>query len=323
MNEFSLIDNYFKSRNKPKSNQVKLGIGDDAAVVSCSNGQELVIATDTLVAGVHFPVEINPADIGYKALAVNLSDLAAMGALPSWALLNLTLPEFDNTWLKDFSDGLFELLDEFEMSLVGGDTCRGPLSIGITAAGWVSDDQAITRSGAQVGDAVFVSRYLGDAAMGLRQFQDEVTTEISDKDKAYLLSRLHRPAPRVALGQRLIGVANACIDISDGLMADAGHICKQSNLGMEIIIEDVPLSDPFRKACKDAEDIVLAMTGGDDYELCFTCPKEQISAVKQIVQEIELPLTMIGAVTEKPDLRFIDVNGDTWKSTKKGYNHFG
>jgi len=322
LNEFSLIDNYFKCRNKSKTSQVKLSIGDDAAVVSCPPGHELVIATDTLVADVHFPATVGPADIGYKALAVNLSDLAAMGAEPSWALLNLTLPEFNDAWLNGFSDGLFELIDEYELNLAGGDTCRGPLNIGVTVAGWVPQNQALTRSGARVGDVVFVSGYLGDATMGLRLYCRDVASEISAEDKDYLLSRLHRPTPRVALGQRLLGLVTSCIDVSDGLMADAAHICEQSNVGMEIIIDNLPLSSAFKNASKDIDDLNLALAGGDDYELCFTCAKEQVGSIEKIAQGFDLPLAKIGMVNEQPDVRFIDANGDTWETPKKGYKHF-
>ena len=323
MNEFSLIDTYFKSRNKSKSSQIKLGIGDDAAIVSCPPGHELVVATDTLVADVHFPSTIDPVYIGYKALAVNLSDLAAMGAQPSWALLNLTLSEFDDAWLNGFSDGLFELLDEFELNLAGGDTCRGPLNIGVTAAGWIPANQALTRSGAQIGDVMFVSGYLGDAAMGLRIYRNDVASELSAEDTDYLLSRLHRPTPRVALGQYLCGLATACIDISDGLMADAGHICEQSNVGLEVSIDDLPLSIAFKSASKDLDDLDLALTGGDDYELCFTCSEEQVSLVESISREIDLPLAKVGTVTERTGVRFIHAGGKILETEKTGYKHFG
>ncbi len=324
MNEFSLIDNYFKRRNNPGTGSVKLSIGDDAAIISCPPGHELVVATDTLVADVHFPATINPASIGYKALAVNLSDLAAMGASPAWALLNLTLPNDDDGWLTGFSDGVFELLNEFEMNLAGGDTCRGPLNIGITAAGWIAENEPMTRSGAQAGDAVFVSGYLGDAAMGLRLYRDKASaaSELSDADKSYLLTRLHRPTPRVALGQRLVGLATSCIDISDGLMADAGHICEQSEVGMEMNLKDLPLSPAFKNAGTGSDEIELAISGGDDYELCFTCPKERETSVEDIARELDLPITKVGDVTSEAGARFIDENGMAWESSKTGYNHF-
>ncbi len=298
-----------------------LGIDDDAALVCCPSGYELVIATDTLVVDVHFPSTIDAADISYKAVAVNLSDLAAMGAEPAWLLLNLTLPEFDDIWLERFSRGLFNLVDEFEMTLAGGDTCRGPLNIGVTAAGWVPENQALTRSGAKPGDDVFVSGTLGDAAMGLRIYRNECETDISDVNKRYLLSRLNRPIPRVALGQRLRDIASASIDISDGLYADAGHIAELSGVGMKIHLKNLPISDAFKACCAPTVDLELAVIGGDDYELCFTVPPEHSRRVQIIAQELDLALTKIGRVTEHTGVRFMN-NEDEWVPAKSGYDHF-
>jgi thiamine-monophosphate kinase len=322
LSEFSLIDKYFKRRNRTTRSGVTLGIDDDAALVSCPSGYELVIATDTLVAGVHFPATIDAADIGYKAVAVNLSDLAAMGAEPAWILLNLTLPEFDDIWLTKFSHGLFELVDEFGMTLTGGDTCRGPLNIVVTAAGWAPAHQALRRSGAQPGDDVFVSGTLGDAAMGLRIYRNEYEAGISELNKTYFMSRLNRPTPRVTLGQRLREIANACIDVSDGLYADAGHIAEQSDVGMEIYLENLPVSAAFKACSLQTADPELAVSGGDDYELCFTVPPRHSDKIQTIAQELELSLTKIGRVTGHTGVRFFDAHKDQWAPTKSAYDHF-
>ncbi len=287
MTEFEIIQRFFarSARN-----------GDDAALLTTREGYTLVTSIDTLVAGCHFPLNTSPADIGYKSLAVSLSDMAAMGAEPTAALLSLTLPSADATWLTGFSEGLFELADQYAVELIGGDTTRGPLAISTVLFGLVPTGKALLRSGANVNDDIYVSGVLGSAAAALRYPVLNQTP-------------LNRPSPRIKLGIALRDTATSCLDISDGLLQDLGHILKASHVGAHVTIEDVPI-DPTLKTYIIPDH--LHLSGGDDYELCFTAPEQVRTRLATLSQSLALPLTRIGKIVAGNDLNV----------TLLGYQHF-
>lgn len=288
MHEFDLIAR-IRARAALRGDVV-LGIGDDCALLAPPPGMQLAVTMDTLNAGVHFPPETAPADIGWKALAVSLSDLAAMGADPAWCTLSLSLPEASEDFIDGFSDGFLSLAQQHDVALIGGDTTRGPLSISVTAHGLIEPDSALRRAGAQVGDAVWVSGTLGDAAGALRQWQQGGVMPPTLRD------RLDRPTPRVALGRALRGVASSCIDISDGLLADLSHICRASGVAAQLDAQALPSSEALRQAFDTATRLALQASGGDDYELCFTAPAAQRDVLHALSQALNLPLTHIGDI---------------------------
>ncbi|HEY4090096.1 MAG TPA: thiamine-phosphate kinase [Luteibacter sp.] len=314
--EFDLIER-IRRHTDVHRDDVVTGIGDDAAVVAVPAGRELAIAVDTLVEGIHFPAGTAAADIGWKALAVNLSDLAAMGATPAWALLALTLPAPDEAFIDGLARGFAELATPFRLALIGGDTTRGPLTVTVTVHGFTSPGQALLRSGARVGDVVMVTGTLGDAAAGLR-----CLSETDASPYAGLIDRLNRPTPRVAAGQALRGIATACIDVSDGLVADLGHICKQSRVGAEIDAALLPRSSAMLTHFHDTDAIDFALAGGDDYELCFTVPAEKASEIAADLARLGCGATRIGRVVEGEGVRVIDATGATRTPTHAGWNHF-
>lgn len=309
MNEFELIRGYFSGLGATRDD-VCLGIGDDAAVLAPAPGRELVITSDTLIAGRHFPVDTAAADIGWKSLAVNLSDLAAMGADPQWFLLALSLPEADADWLAGYARGLSALAQQHGLALVGGDTTRGPLSITITALGSVPAGTALRRDGAQVGDVVCVTGTLGDAALAL---------QLGSAAEAPLRARLDRPEPHVAAGLALRGLATAAIDLSDGLFADLGHICAASGVGAELELERLPASDALRSHYPSPLSRLPYVSAGDDYELCVCLPP---SAVDRAAAALDLPLTVIGRISAEPGLRLRDGDGALLSLPSAGYVHF-
>jgi len=313
--EFALID-LIRQRVKLRDDVV-LGIGDDAALLSVPNDQLLVVSTDTLNNGIHFPEDTAPEDIGYKSLAVNLSDLAAMGAMPAWASLAISLPNTDIDWLEKFLDGFFELANEHGVQLIGGDTTQGPLSITVTVHGFVPRDQALRRDGARPGDEIWVTGSIGDAAGGLAQWRAQ------GLQSAKLRYRLDRPTPRVNVGLALRGIANAAIDISDGLLADLSHILRASHLGAEIEVCRVPMSKPLLEHFPDdRQRYRLQLSGGDDYELCFTAPAHQSLAIEQALSECDVIGTVIGHIVSGPELKCFDENGELFELEKKGFEHF-
>jgi len=299
-----------------KRDDVLLGIGDDAAILRVPVGHDLVVSTDTLNIGVHFPPETAPSDIGWKAFAVNLSDLAAMGATPAWCTLNLTMPEANAIWLDAFLDGFLALAAQHRVALVGGDTTRGPLSITVTVHGFVPRDAAMRRSGAQVGDDVWVSGTLGDAAAALRQWRDVSVAN------SILRQRLDRPTPRIGLGVFLRGIANACIDVSDGLLADIGHILDASRVGAELELASLPTSLELANAFDAAMRIALQLGGGDDYELCFTAPPARAHEVLRAGRRSRVAVARIGRVERDPGLRLRDAAGSVSEARRTGYRHF-
>ena len=319
LSEFSLIQRYF-TRDGGRgagARGVTLGIGDDAALLRPPPGMELAVTVDTLVAGVHFPPEAGPAEIGHKALAVNLSDLAAMGADPAWCTLALTLPEADAGWLEGFSDGLFALAEHFGIALVGGDTTRGPLSVTLQAIGWVPQGAALRRDGAQPGDGIYVTGTVGEAALALALLQghESLAPEL-EGDREVLMERLHRPWPRVMEGGALRGLAGAAIDISDGVAADLGHILTRSGVGATLELERLPmpawgLPEERRRG--------YALSGGDDYELLFTLPEGQREALERRLGGVA---TRIGVIEPEPGLRCVDGEGRIVAPEAAGYTHF-
>ena len=328
MAEFDLIER-IRARAIARDG-VLLGIGDDAALLKVPAGHELVVTADTLNAGVHFPADAPPADIGWKALAVNLSDLASMGARPAWCTLSLSLPGDDTAWLDAFLDGFLGLADTHAVALVGGDTTRGPLSIAVTAMGWVEAGAALRRDGARPGDDVWVTGTLGDAAAALVlggyapiPLDGVAMPVVEAGNAAALRARLARPAPRVAVGRALAGLAHACVDVSDGLLADLGHICRRSGVGAEIELARLPASPALRAAYADDElRAALQAAGGDDYELCFSASTAAREAVARALEQAGTTGTRIGRITDGDGVRALAADGSPWRPFRGGYVHF-
>jgi len=334
LNEFDLINRYFADRTLTRADVVT-GIGDDAAVIALPVEQKLVVAVDTLVCGVHFSNDASPYDIGYKALAVNLSDFAAMAAVPTWMTLSLTLPQCSESWLKDFSEGLLALAEEFSIELVGGDTTRGPLSVTVQLMGVQSKDEAsVLRSGARPGDLVYVTGCLGDAGLGLL-----VSQGILPVNKVFdsAVQRLHRPRARVEFGQALSGLATAGIDVSDGFLADLGHIIEASHVGARLNLDVIPLSHAYHYLetaglahllVKEEAELSLApslkfaLSAGDDYELCFTIPPEQQEQLDAVAASMECMITPVGTIETGASMVGVDVLGKEIQLAKRGYQHF-
>ena len=333
MAEFDLID-LIRARCALTRDDVRLGIGDDAALLAPPPGSLLAVSTDTLVAGVHFPQSAKVYDIGWKALAVNLSDLAAMGATPAWATLALTLPRADADWVGEFADGFAALARAHGVALVGGDTTQGPLSITVTVHGFVHEGAALRRASARVGDAVCATGTLGDAAAGLHLMQKEQEAgsseqktsgrapTVSDADSASLIARLNRPTPRVAQGLILAGRAHACIDVSDGLVADLGHICRASGVGAEIDADALPTSAALAARFDHAVRRGFQFAGGDDYELCFTAPESHVDALLADLARSGCAATRIGRIVAGAGVRVHDTNGKVIDTPRTGWQHF-
>jgi thiamine-monophosphate kinase len=314
MAEFDLIAR-IRGRARVRGDVV-LGIGDDAALLRVPAGRLLVVATDTLNAGVHFPDDTAPGDIGWKALAANLSDLAAMGAQPAWCTLSLSLPHDDAAWLDAFLDGFLALADAHDVALVGGDTTRGPLSVCVTVHGVVAPEAVLRRDGARDGDDVWVTGTLGDAAGALAQWRAGTTLD------PRLRARLDRPTPRVAAGLALAGLAHAAIDLSDGLLADLGHVCVASGVGAEVDVDALPASDALRAAFDADARHALQAAGGDDYELCFTAPAEARAAIDDAASASGIPVSRIGRIVATPGVRARHQDGTPWTPPRAGYQHF-
>jgi thiamine-monophosphate kinase len=295
---------------------VVLGIGDDAAVLEVPAGRQLVVAMDTLNAGVHFPEDTAPADVGWKSLAVNLSDLAAMGAEPGWCTLSLSLPGGEVAWVDAFLDGFLALARLHDVALVGGDTTRGPLSVCVTVHGWVEPGRALRRGGAVVGDLVWVTGSVGDAAAALAQWRD------GGRIDASLRARLDRPSPRIAIGRALGATASACIDVSDGLMADLGHVCAASGVGAEIMLEALPASRILREQFDTATRWRLQAGGGDDYELCFTTDAGARLAVAEVAAGTGVDIACIGRIVGDDGVAAFDAEGRPWNPIRRGHRHF-
>ncbi|MFY2738141.1 thiamine-phosphate kinase [Pseudocitrobacter faecalis] len=319
--EFSLIARYF-DRVKSARFDVETGIGDDCALLNLPEKQTLAISTDTLVSGIHFLPDIDPADLAYKALAVNVSDLAAMGADPAWLTLALTLPSVDEAWLQAFSDSLFEQLDYYDMQLIGGDTTKGPLSMTLGIHGYVPVGRALKRSGAKPGDWIYVTGTPGDSAAGLAILQNRLT--VSDEtDSAYLVQRHLRPTPRILQGQALRDLASSAIDLSDGLVSDLGHILKASECGARIDLDVLPYSEAMQRHVDGEQAMRWALSGGEDYELCFTVPELNRGALDVALGHLGVPFTCIGQMSADVDGMHFQRGGDVVTFDHKGFDHFG
>lgn len=316
LSEFDIVARYFS----PPTTHTLLAGGDDAALVAVRPGMELVVSTDLLVSGRHFFTDAQPYGVGHKALAVNLSDLAAMGAVPRWATLSLALPGADQAWLESFARGFLDLAKAYDVDLIGGDTTRGPLTICVQIMGEVPAGKALRRSGAHPGDDVWVSGTLGDAALALACLQGEVQLQPLHLDA--VLARLDRPQPRVALGQGLLDVATSAIDVSDGLAADLGHIAQRSGIRAVIEWQRVPQSSPLQ-GCGDSALVQrCVLGGGDDYELCFTAGPARRAAVLDMGAHLGLPVTRIGRVEPGAGVVVLDASGAQLEIERAGFDHF-
>ena len=317
MDEFDLIRRYF---DRPVlDDSVRIGVGDDGAVLAADPGCELVTVIDTLVEGVHYPVDLQPFAIGYRSVAVNLSDVAAMGARPRWMTLALTLVDANEAWLEGFAEGLYAAAQEHNVSLVGGDTTRGSQAvISIQITGDVDTGMSISRSGASPGDLVFVSGTIGDAAAGLELIK---AGDVSSPEQQFLADRFCRPTARVSLGRLLSGVASAAIDVSDGLFSDVHKLFSSSGVGGRIDADCLPLSPALKNTCGDDEALQFALTGGDDYELCFTVRPDDEQTVMMLSEQCKVPVARIGEVNEGSALLCTRA-GNTIEIDHGGYRHF-
>ncbi len=319
MGEFDLIARYFQRPVRRAS----LGIGDDCAIMRVPSDMEMAISTDLLVEGRHFLNTVNPEHLGHKSLAVNLSDLAACGAMPWGFTLSLALPRVDERWLEGFSQGLFALADEHQIELVGGDTTQGPLTIGITIWGLVPPGQALVRHGAQPGDDIYVSGTLGDARLALEVFRGHASLDA--EDWAAMRLRMDKPTPRIALGLALRGVASAAIDLSDGLVGDLGHVLKRSHVGATLNTDWIDtaqgLSAPVA-ALPWSQRLEWVLSGGDDYELLFTAHAEHRAEVQEAAMSVGVPVTRIGRIERELGLRVMDRNGEPLSRRFQSFDHF-
>lgn len=324
--EFALINRHFRRAGAARGDGVVLGIGDDCALLAPTPGMQLAVSTDTLIAGVHFPVDTPAADVGWKSLAVNLSDLAAMGATPRGCVLAIALPVADDDWIAEFARGFFELADSAHCPLVGGDTTampgNGPCTITVTVLGEVPAGEALRRDGARAGELICVSGAVGDAALGLERWLagNRETLDIA-------VARLLRPVPRLALGVELRGVASSAIDISDGLLGDLAHILEESSqssgvaLGAELQLAAVPVSSALAALSDDAAR-EHALAGGDDYELCFTVPVTALAALNVAAAHAHVRVSVIGRITADGQVRCLERDGSEWKSVRQSWEHF-
>jgi len=322
VSEFDIIREYFSDKGLSRKD-VTRGIGDDGAVLQVPSGMELVVSLDTLVAGVHFSNDTLPDAIAYKSLAVSLSDLAAMGAAPAWATLGITLPGIDKLWLEQFSEGLFTVADQYGVQLIGGDTTRGPLAVTVQAHGFVPSGGACYRSSARVGDDIYVTGTLGDAGLALLALNGDFRPE--DEHGRYLCERLERPQPRVAVALALRHLIHSMIDVSDGLVADLGHILTASGVGARLHVDNIPLSEPFisaRATLGEEQCLNLALSAGDDYELCFTASPDDRGRIQQLLSTDDCHVTLIGVIEPGSELVCVRNSGQSYKPAMQGYDHF-
>ncbi len=308
MNEFSIIDKYFSWNC---DNSVSVGVGDDCAVIELDSEYQIVTSVDTLIEGVHFSSSNSAADIAYKSLSVNLSDLAAMGAIAKYFTLAISLPRVDEKWLSEFANSLKQIANKYNIDLVGGDTTKGHLSITINVTGFIERGKSLLRSGAKPGDLIFVSNNIGDAAYALRQKQRNEPATLS------AMNRLNTPEPRLSLGRSLVGIANSCIDISDGLEQDLSHILNSSKVGARISTDKLPLSKEVSEYIESTGDWCIALAGGDDYELCFSVDKRNKKNVHQIESDLKIKLSEIGVITPNGGLIV-----DGFSADCSSYRHF-
>ncbi len=316
--EFQLIEQFFRDKGQQRRD-VHLGIGDDCALVQPAENTSIAISCDTLVENVHFLPTMPAYELGYKSVAVNLSDLAAMGADPAWMTLALTLPDVDNEWLAQFSQGLFEAAEYYSVSLIGGDTTRGPRCINITIHGQVPTGKALTRSGAKIGDWVYVTGTLGDSALGLDILLGK--KEVAHQHKEFLINRHYHPTPRILAGQALRSLATSAIDLSDGLFSDIQHVLKASNVGAIIDVNELPLSESLQASLSPNEATSYALTGGEDYELMFTVPESQRGALDIALIHAGVKFIKVGQICAGEKLRLV-ADGKPFELEKNSFEHF-
>ncbi|MBL0140635.1 MAG: thiamine-phosphate kinase [Betaproteobacteria bacterium] len=314
--EFDLIARHF---TRPARNAV-LGVGDDCALVDVSNGMDLAVSTDTMVSGTHFFPDADPEALGHKALAVNLSDMAAMGAMPYWAMLALTVPDVNHEWLAKFAKGFFDLAEEFGVSLIGGDTTKGPLTVTVTIMGEVPAGAALRRNGAKAGHDIWVSGNLGDAALAVAHRRGLL--KLAEGEYMEAAMRLYEPMPRVRLGQALRGLATSAIDISDGLLADLDHICSLSKVGATVEADRLPVSAIGAKHIDSPAGLTAVVAGGDDYELCFTAPTNARDSIEDLTEVLGVPLTRIGEIRKGKGVSLVGADGKPIAVDGRGFDHF-
>ena len=319
MQEREIIERFF-NLSQTADDAILTSIGDDAAVISVSSDQQLVVSVDTLIENIHFPKGTSAFDIGYKAVAVNLSDLAAMGALPKWMTLALSLPTFDEQWLQQFSDGMFTLLNKHQVSLIGGDISRGPLSMTLQAHGLVAEGAAILRSTAKPDDIIYVSGELGSATLALHVLQQKV--ELDKSDLANILPALNRPVPQVALGLALRGIATAMLDLSDGLINDVPKILAASHCGADIDLQKLPVNNILSDMMGGQASSQYAFIGGDDYQLCFTVPPEKRCIIEALRKKLKVRLTEIGKINNKDELILLNSALSYAELKTNSFQHF-
>lgn len=312
--EFDLIRRHFTRAGR----HTELGVGDDAALFAPAPGMQLAVSTDMLVSGTHFLPDTDPRDLGWKALAVNVSDIAAMGGQPRWALLALALPAADEDWVAAFAQGVFECADAFGVDLVGGDTTRGPLNLCVTIFGEVPTGQAITRDGARAGDHIWVTGAPGRAALGLAHLQQRITLPAAGA--AQCVAALQRPQPRVAAGQALRGIASAMLDVSDGIAGDLQHILEQSGVGADLPAPELPLRALLALGASAEDARRSYLSGGDDYELLFSAPPSHRPEIEAIGARLGVAMTPIGRITATPGLRIVEADGSV--ASAGGFDHF-
>jgi thiamine-monophosphate kinase len=319
-NEFDIIKKYFTFETL--RDDVVLAGGDDCAIVSVPENKQLLITADTLISGIHFPKNTTAEDIAYKAIMVNLSDLAAMGATPAWLTLAISLPEINEVWLQAFSNQFYSVLSKFNISLIGGDTTKGDLSITIQAMGLCDKDKILRRDKAGPGDKIFVTGELGDASIGLHV----VLNKLNDERLSPCIQRLNRPEARVRFAEELVLYSKCAIDVSDGLVADLGHIIESSHCGAKISLSEIPLSLAaqyyFQQYNKNEIDWSRVLTQGDDYELCFTVDESNQRGVEELASKQQLKLTCIGEITDSKELEFYDVDNKLMNFSDTGFKHF-
>ena len=325
LSEFDIIARYFcgidgGTKSSADSSHVALGIGDDCALLSLPVDQQLALSIDTLVSGRHFPDDANPYQLAQRALAVSVSDLAAMGAKPVAFTLALTLPKVDTEWLEGFSRGLCLAAEQYGIPLIGGDTTQGSLCLSLQVHGSVASQTVLKRSAAQPGDAIFVTGTVGDAAAALAVIENRLT--VNTQQREFLIQRFYQPIARIDVGRGLLGVANAAVDISDGLLADLGHIAKASQLAAVINVDRLPLSVVIKQVVEKPQALAYALSGGDDYELCFTVPQANIAQVKKLSQQLSLPITEVGVIEAGSGVRCINNDGSNVAISATGYQHF-
>lgn len=316
--EFDVIERFFQKKHT--RSDIAVGIGDDCASISAPKDHEFAFSMDTLVSGLHFVEETAPEDIGYKALAVNLSDLAACGVNPRFVTMSMCLPSIDETWLEKFCEGFFGLAKQFDVDLIGGDLVQGHLTLTLQAHGFIPKGKLLKRSTAKLGDLIIVTGRPGHANVGLKIIQDNI--RLAPKHREPFLKALRRPEPRVAAGIFLRDFATSCIDVSDGLYQDISHILKQSDVGANVNTDTLPIKTMEQAGISKEQAIHLALTGGDDYELAFTLPADQYETVETVLTRMQVPLTVIGQIVPEKRFRLFDDNNHDVQLTHKGFQHF-